>query len=104
MAYSGTIQDEYADVPRPEDKLAFVGIPAQAKIYIFTMSGDLVAELEHPNPDNSNSVAESADESWYQISSSWQTIKSGVYIYYIEGWDLNKNPLGTTTGKFVVIR
>jgi len=104
LAYGGTIQDDYADVPRPEDKLAFVGLPAHAKIHIFTMSGDLVAELEHPNPENPNSVAESADESWYQITSSWQTIKSGVYLYYIEGWDLDMNPVGTTTGKFVVIR
>ena len=104
LAYGGTIQDDYADVPRPEDKLAFVGLPANAKIYIFTMNGDLVAELDHPNPDNPNSVAESADESWYQISSSWQTIKSGVYLYYVEGWDLDMNPLGTATGKFVVIR
>jgi hypothetical protein len=104
LAYGGTIQDDYSDVPRPEDKLAFVGLPAHAKIYIFTMSGDLVAELEHPNPEDPNSVAESADEAWYQISSSWQTIKSGVYLYYVEGWDLDMNPLGTATGKFVVIR
>lgn len=104
LAYGGTIQDDYTDVPRPEDKIAFVGLPAHAKISIFTMSGDLIATLEHPNPENPNSIAESADESWYQISKSWQTIKSGVYVYYVEGWDLNMKPLGTATGKFVVIR
>lgn len=104
LAFGGTPQDDYTDVPRPEDKLAFVGLPAFATIRIFTMSGDLVVTLQHPNPDNPNSVAESADESWYQISESWQTIKSGVYIYSIEGFDLDGKPLGVTTGKFVIIR
>ncbi|MBN1465116.1 fibronectin type III domain-containing protein [candidate division KSB1 bacterium] len=104
LAFGGTMQDDYTDVPRPEDKLAFVGLPAHAKIYIFTMSGDLVTTLEHPNPENSNSIPESADESWYQISDSWMTIKSGVYVYYVEGWDLDHNPLGAASGKFVVIR
>jgi hypothetical protein len=35
---------------------------------------------------------------------SWQTIRSGVYFYHVEGWDRDGNNLGTTTGKFVVIR
>ncbi len=82
----------------------FVGLPAKATIRVFTMSGDLVTTIPHPNPDNPNSVAESADEEWYQISDSWQNIKSGVYIYYVEGWDLDGNPLGSTMGKFVIIR
>jgi hypothetical protein len=68
------------------------------------MHGDLVSTIPHPNPLNPNSIPESADEEWYQISESWQTIKSGVYIYHVEGWDLEGNYLGTTTGKFVIIR
>lgn len=104
LSYGGTVIEDYNDVPRLEDKLMFVGLPAKANIRVFTMAGDLVATIPHPNPDNPNSVAESADEEWYQITESWQNIKSGVYIYYVEGWDLDGNALGSTVGKFVIIR
>jgi len=104
LTYGGTVIEDYRDVPRLEDKLAFVGLPARAIIRIFTMHGDLIATIHHPNPDNPNSQPESADEEWFQITDNWQMVKSGVYIYYVEGWDLNGKALGTTTGKFVIIR
>ena len=109
LAYGGTIQEDYIiyDIDlgvRIEDKITFVGLPAKAVITIFTAHGDLVARLEHPNPYNPASVPESADEMWFQVSDSRQTIKSGVYFYHVEGWDFEDNFLGTTTGKFVVIR
>jgi len=104
LAYGGTVQYSYSEVPRIEDKIAFVGLPPKATIRIFTMHGDLVDTIPHPNPLNPSSIPESADEEWFQISQSWQTIKSGVYIYHVEGWDLNGNYLGSTTGKFVIIR
>jgi len=104
LAFGGSVKYSYTSVPRIEDKLSFVGLPPYATIRVFTVHGDLVATIPHPNPENPNSIAESADEEWYQISDSWQTIKSGVYIYHVEGYDLNRNPLGTATGKFVIIR
>ncbi|MEN8192801.1 MAG: hypothetical protein ABFS12_08280 [Bacteroidota bacterium] len=104
LAYGGTVKEDYHDVPRIEDKLMFVGLPAKATIRVFTMHGDLVATIPHPNPENPNSVPESADEEWYQITDNWRNIKSGVYIFYVEGWDLDGNPLGSTMGKFVIIR
>jgi hypothetical protein len=104
LAYGGSVIEDYSDVPRLEDKLGFVGLPAKAIIRIFSMHGDLLTTLRHPNPDNPNSVPESADEEWYQITDYWQTIRSGVYVYYIEGWDLDGKSVGATKGKFVVIR
>ena len=104
LAYGGTVIEDYNDVPRLEDKLMFVGLPAKATIRVFTMAGDLVTTIPHPNPDNPNSVPESADEEWYQITDNWQNIKSGVYIFYVEGYDLNGVALGSTMGKFVIIR
>jgi len=108
LEYGGTFAEDYFINPtfgaRDEDRITFVGLPAVAIIRIFTMHGDLVKTLQHPNPENPQSVAESADEMWFQISDSWQTIKSGVYFWHVEGWDLEGNALGTTTGKFVVIR
>jgi len=106
LAFGGDIGNQWngLDIPRLEDKISFVGLPAKATIRIFTMHGDLVATIQHPNPDNPNSIPESADEAWFQISDSYQTIKSGVYAYYVEGWDQQGNPLGTATGKFIIIR
>jgi hypothetical protein len=108
LEYGGTLVDDYAFDPitgaRPEDRITFVGLPAKAIIRIFTTHGRLIKTLHHPNPDNPQSVAESADEMWFQITDSWQTIKSGVYFYFIEGWDLEGNYVGSTTGKFVIIR
>ena len=104
LAFGGTIIEDYTDVPRIEDKISFVGLPVRATIRIFTMNGDLISTIPHPNPNNPNSIPDSADEEWYQITDSWQTIKSGVYIYHVEGWDLDGIPLGTATGKFVIIR
>jgi hypothetical protein len=108
LAYGGTIAEDWNIEPdigaRIEDRLSFVGLPAKAKIRIFTAHGDLVATLDHPNPYNMRSVAESADEMWFQITDSWQTPKSGVYFFTVDGWNLQGQPLGTATGKFVIIR
>ena len=104
MSYGGTVKEDYNDVPRIEDKLTFVGLPPKATIRVFTMHGDLVATIPHPNPENPNSVPESADEEWYQVTDNWRNIRSGVYIFYVERWDLEGNPLGSTMGKFVIIR
>jgi hypothetical protein len=104
LAYGGFVEYTYTKVPRIEEKISFVGLPAKATIRIFTMHGDLIATIPHPNPHSPGSVLGSADEAWFQITDQWQNIKSGVYIYHVEGWDLDGTPLGSTTGKFVIIR
>jgi hypothetical protein len=104
MAFGGSLRDEYMEVPRVEDKISFVGLPAIAKIRIFTVHGDLVETIEHPNPNNPSSVPGSSDEAWFNISRSYQIVKSAVYLFHVEGWDKNGKPLGTTTGKFIIIR
>lgn len=108
LQYGGTLVNDYSFDPitgaRPEDRITFVGLPAKAIVRIFTTHGRLIKTLHHPNPDNPQSVPESADEMWFQITDSWQTIKSGVYFYQVEGWDLEGSYLGSTTGKFVIIR
>ncbi|MBN1348566.1 hypothetical protein JXJ21_04090 [candidate division KSB1 bacterium] len=108
LEYGGTYIEDYevnlSTNARDEDRLRFVGLPAKATIRIFTMHGDQVKMFQHPNPENPESIAESADEFWFQISDSWQTVKAGVYLYHIEGWNLQGEFIGTTTGKFVIIR
>ncbi len=108
LEYGGSFADDYVfdtvTGARLEDRITFVGLPAKAVIRIFSLSGNLVKTLEHPNPDNRQSIPESADEMWFQVTDSWQTIKSGVYFYHVQGWDLEGKTLGDATGKFVVIR
>lgn len=105
FAFGGRPNDIYYIEDREvRDQIAFVGLPAKARIKIFTTHGDLVAVLEHPDPNNPLSVPDSADEAWFQISDSYQIIKSGVYFYFVEGWNFKGEFLGTTSGKFVVIR
>jgi hypothetical protein len=87
------------------DQIKFVNLPDKATIRIFTAHGELVKTLEHPNPQfPALSLDETYDELWLQISDSWQTIKSGIYFFHVEGWNLDGKFLGTSSGKFIVIR
>ena len=87
-----------------KDQISFVGLPTRAIIRIFTIHGDLVAEINHPDPAKSYSVYGAGDEAWFQITKSHQLIKAGVYFYIVEGWDANNKFLGVAKGKFVVVR
>jgi len=59
-----------------KDKLLFVNLPPFCKIKIFTERGDLIQTLEHNDG--------SGDQAWNSITSSRQTVVSGLYIAYIE--------------------
>lgn len=54
------------------NRIRFMDIPAECTIKIFTERGDLVETIEHTDG--------SGDESWNSITSSRQTVVSGVYI------------------------
>jgi hypothetical protein len=62
--------------PEEEDKIGFYNIPAFCTIKIFTERGDLIETLEHTDG--------SGDEYWNSITSSRQTVVSGLYIAYFE--------------------
>ena len=101
---TGTVQDARI-VPNPvnlgasegvrfaqEDRVAFFNIPGQARIKIFTETGELVHTIEHTNG--------SGDEIWNLTTASRQLLVSGIYIAVIE--DLEKG--GNAILKFTVIR
>lgn len=76
-------------------RIDFIQIPAKCKIRIYTVSGDLVALLDHDFPDRS---ATKHSESWNLVSRNIQAIASGIYMFSVE------TPSGKTyVGKFVVI-
>jgi hypothetical protein len=54
----------------------FLNIPPFCTIRIFTERGDLINTLEHSDG--------SGDEAWNLITTSRQTVVSGVYIAHIE--------------------
>jgi len=83
--------------PIADDRLTrhldFMGLPhAPCTIRIYTVAGDLVAELHH---DGSRGDGE---EPWNLISRNGQDVVSGIYTYRVE------SSLGSSTGRFVVIR
>ena len=72
--------------------IAFAGSPPETIYVTFTPSGDIVDEIDH---DSNEGIHE-----WFQITKYNQFIVSGVYIYVIE----SKEGLGSTIGKFIIIR
>ncbi len=69
------------------DRIAFLNIPGQCTIRIYTELGELVKEIEHTNG--------TGDEFWNSVTSSNQVVVSGVYIVHIT---VNQNQVDATTG------
>lgn len=76
-------------------RIHFVNLPYEATIKIFSLDGDLVREISHPDPYLSDSDSHLA---WDMVSRNIQAVVSGIYIYTIE------SKLGTQTGKIVIIK
>ncbi len=71
----------------------FMGLPrARVTIKIWTVAGDLVAQLDH---DGSGGDGQAA---WDLVSRNGQDVASGVYLFTVE------SALGHQTGRFVVVR
>lgn len=93
-------------------KLVFFNLPSRAQIRIYTLAGDIVAELEHnsdtysgnidwfENQSGSNRVFSGGEYAWDILSESNQTLRSGLYLYTVK--DLSSNAV--QTGKFVIIK
>jgi len=77
----------------PSTHINFVNLPrAPATIQIWTLAGDLVAQIVHDGR-NDNGEAE-----WNLISRNGQDVASGVYLFTVI------SSLGQQVGRFVVIR
>jgi hypothetical protein len=71
--------------------IKFIHLPPRCTIRIFTIAGDLVATLEHDDPNR-------GDRDWNLLSESKRALSSGIYVFAVE------SDFGTQVGKFVVIR
>lgn len=58
------------------DRIMFYNIPPLCQIKIYTERGDLIKTINHTNG--------SGDEPWNSVTSSRQTVVSGVYIVYFK--------------------
>jgi len=80
-------------------KLIFVNLPLHAKIKIYSLSGDIVDELDHDGSAGTDK-AESNYEAWNLITKDAIGIVSGIYLFSVEDLDTHKKQIG----KFVIIK
>jgi len=72
-------------------ELHFINLPPNARILVYTVSGDLVAELDHTDPIRDF-------ESWNLKNQNGQDVASGIYMYRIEASNFRFQ------NRFIVIR
>jgi hypothetical protein len=73
-----------------QSQLYFNNLPPQCTIRIYNLAGDLVRTIEH-NDDTGS-------ETWDLLSSDYQLIASGMYLYHVE------SEYGEHAGRFAVIK
>jgi len=73
-------------------RIAFIGLPGEATIRIYTVAGTLVRKLDHSDP-------QSDLESWDLKNEDGEEVAPGVYI-----WDVDAGELGDTNGKVMIMK
>lgn len=106
-SFQGTTLEDVRVVPNPfvfnpdgnygagaESRIVFAGLPGPCKITIYTLTGDIIDEIDHDKLSGSYQ--------WDSRTKYNQFITPGLYIYHVE----SKNPdnPGQKLGKFIVIR
>ena len=94
-------------------KLYFSGLPARAEIRVYTVAGEVVAEMTHDAADRAggdigwygelsgpNRVTAAGEYAWDILSENGLQIAGGLYLFSVRDLDTGD----TQTGKFVVIR
>ena len=76
-----------------ERRIHFINLPPSCTIKIFTLSGDLVKEIEHPGIDTDTD----AKLQWNMRSTNNELVASGIYLFTVE------SQRGSQIGKIVII-
>lgn len=84
-----------ATLNEEDRRIHFINLPDTCTINIYTLDGDLVRTLVHP--DNVLS-GYSSKISWDLISRNTQAVTSGIYLYRVD------SKLGSQVGKLVIIK
>ncbi len=77
-------------------RIHFVNLPAEAKITIYSLDGDIIREIQHGPGQPFTETTSTAY--WDLITKNTQAIVSGMYLYTVEA------ETGTQVGKFVIIK
>ena len=85
-------------------EIRFVGLTEKAIIRIYTLSGDLIRVLHHPDPKEGIYSSSPDYIKWNLRTNDNRVVTSGTYCYHITGYDKDGKYLGDTNGVFVVIR
>ncbi|MGE5797652.1 MAG: hypothetical protein ACM34N_12780 [Ignavibacteria bacterium] len=81
-------------------KIEFRNLPEKALIKIFSLSGDLIATLNHGADQQGNL---SGSKEWYQRSDSGLLVAPGLYIYVVQS-ETEGSVGAQTFGKLMIIR
>ncbi len=90
--YEAIGQPEYTEYDR---RIHFINLPDTALIRIYSLSGDLIREIHHPDPFLTTYPS---SVGWDLITRNAQAVVSGIYIYRVD------SRLGTQVGKIVIIK
>ena len=77
-------------------RMRFINLPKECHIRVYTVSGELVSEIFHDDPDTGNAW-------WDMRTINNQEISPGLYIYHVSKTNTSKRGSGHV-GKFAVIR
>jgi len=90
--HEGQGNSEFTEYDR---RIHFINLPDSATITIYSLDGDLIRVLEHPDK---YLTTNSSSASWDLVSRNAQAVMSGIYIYRID------SKLGSQVGKIVIIK
>jgi len=88
-------RDDTYKIPDRIRRIHFANLPRVCKIYIYSLDGDLVRELDHNYPDGG---PQSMHDTWDLITRNTQRVVTGIYYFVVE------SSTRTQIGKFVIIR
>lgn len=84
-----------SELNEQDRRIHFINVPDTCEINIYTLDGDLVRTLTHPDV---NLSGYSSKVSWDLISRNTQAVTSGIYLYRVD------SRLGSQVGKIVIIK
>ncbi len=93
QGYEGTVGQ--TKLNEEDRRIHFINVPDACTINIYTLDGDLVRTLTHPD-DNLSGY--SSKISWDLISRNTQAVTSGIYLYRVD------SRFGSQVGKIVIIK
>jgi hypothetical protein len=95
QGYEGRYGQDVETIGDQDRRIHFINMPDTATIRIYSLDGDLIRELQHPDRILSTY---SSKISWDLVSRNTQAVESGIYIYRVD------SKLGSQIGKIVIIK